>query len=198
MPDWGAGWANAARGVSDAFNMYAGSKIQERERIAEQARQLKEQKRQEMADLRKMGFQREQAEADRNMRLGLMKEEQAFRREESAADRQLRERQLEQNNAYNQGQLGLQARGLSLREQEMEMMASRPPGGGPKPMSESESQRALNEQFNAIADPESGLSDELRAMAAQFMNDPDATPAEKAEALRRLRANALIKPNVLR
>jgi hypothetical protein len=103
--------------------------VRGREQAAEQARMLKEQKRQEMQELRKMGFQREMQESDRAARMGLMKQEQAFRKEESAAERALRERQLAQNEAYNQGQLGLQARGLSLREQEMEMMRQQPAQG---------------------------------------------------------------------
>jgi hypothetical protein len=129
MADWGAGYANAASGLASIFMGKAQQNVRGREQAAEQARMLKEQKRQEMQELRKMGFQREMQESDRAARMGLMKQEQAFRKEESAAERALRERQLAQNEAYNQGQLGLQARGLSLREQEMEMMRQQPAQG---------------------------------------------------------------------
>ena len=144
---------------------------------------LKEQKRQEMQELRKMGFQREMQESDRAARMGLMKQEQAFRKEESAAERALRERQLAQNEAYNQGQLGLQARGLSLREQEMEMMASRPQGGQPSGPTANRVDTALMQEFELLRASE----DAEAVQAASTIYGSGLSNEEKLQRLRALR-----------
>ena len=165
MADWGAGYANAASGLASIFMGKAQQNVRGREQAAEQARMLKEQKRQEMQELRKMGFQREMQESDRAARMGLMKQEQAFRKEESAAERALRERQLAQNEAYNQGQLGLQARGLDLRAKEMEMLTSNPQGaaGG---VSANRMDTALMQEYSLIS--EAGDSEAKAAAAAIY------------------------------
>lgn len=165
MADWGAGYANAASGLASIFMGKAQQNVRGREQAAEQARMLKEQKRQEMQELRKMGFQREMQESDRAARMGLMKQEQAFRKEESAAERALRERQLAQNEAYNQGQLGLQARGLDLRTEEMKMLASNPQSatGG---VSANRMDTALMQEYSLIS--EAGDSEAKAAAAAIY------------------------------
>lgn len=134
---WGDAWAGLAQQSFNASlnalgNMQANKAQAKRDEIAMKAEQAQRKQREQYekqmlerrAELDRMGRQE-----DFKMRKGLAQQEQAFRAQESAAERALRERQLSQNEAYNQGQLGLQARGLSLREQEMEMMQQQPAQG---------------------------------------------------------------------
>jgi hypothetical protein len=132
------GWGDAWAGLSQQAFAATINSLEEREQrkyqdkrdqIARKAADSQERSRREYEERmlnKRAALDAQARQEDFKMRKGLAMQEQSFRAQESAADRAIRERQLAQNEAYNQGQLGLQARGLGLREQEMEMMASRP------------------------------------------------------------------------
>lgn len=202
---WGDAWAGLSQqafgfAIDSARGMQQDKMQRERDQIAMKAEEAQRKQREAYEERmleKRAALDRAGRQEDFKMRKGLAQQEQSFRAQESAADRAIREQQLRQNEAYNQGQLGLQSRGLDLRAQEMEIMANRPQGGASRPLSEADVMRDLNAQFNAITAQDSGLTQAQKNMAARFMSDPDASPTEKAEALRRLRAQALVKPDVI-
>lgn len=179
MADWGAGWANAARGVSDAFNMYAGAKMNERERIAEEARRLKEAKRQELQELRKMQFQREMANEDRMFRAKTTKQAQAFEAEQAAAQRGLTQGYYNQMAASDRERLALQREEMAQRERMAGMgLANR--GGESAGPTANRVDTALMQEFALIR--ESG--DEEAKIAAGTIYSSNASPEEKLQRLR--------------
>jgi hypothetical protein len=121
MADWGAGYANAASGLANIFMGKAQQNVRGREQAAEEARRLKEQKRQELMQLKELEVRKGEAEADRQFRLKLMKEESNMRSSERAA-----EREAEANDPFRKAAEDRAERAIRVQEQ----YASRSAGGG--------------------------------------------------------------------
>ena len=121
MADWGAGYANAASGLANIFMGKAQQNVRGREQAAEEARRLKEQKRQELMQLKELEVRKGEAEADRQFRLKLMKEESNMRSSERAA-----EREAEANDPFRKAAEDRAERMTRVQEQ----YASRSAGGG--------------------------------------------------------------------
>lgn len=156
MADWGAGYANAASGLASIFMGKAQQNVRGREQAAEQARMLKEQKRQEMQELRKIGFQKEMAEADRQFRLQTMdkeyKQQKSLRAEDAAR---------EMSDPYRQQMITES----QARVNQMNQPAPVSSGSGL-----SQQSRAVNTQVNTIRSEFKGkpVEEAYRAAAAKY------------------------------
>jgi hypothetical protein len=121
MADWGAGYANAASGLASIFMGKAQQNVRGREQAAEEARRLKDQKRQELMQLKQLEARKGEAEADRQFRMKLMKEESNIRSSERAA-----EREAEMNDPFRKAAEDRAERAIRVQEQ----YANRSAGGG--------------------------------------------------------------------
>jgi hypothetical protein len=137
MADWGAGYANAASGLASIFMGKAQQNVRGREQAAEEARRLKEQKRQELMQMKELEFRKGESEADRRMRMLAMEQsskeskmDREFRAQESAAQRGLTQSYYNQMDRNEQARLGLQREEMAQRQGLAQMRAG---GEGTKP-----------------------------------------------------------------
>ena len=161
MADWGAGYANAASGLASIFMGKAQQNVRGREQAAEEARRLKEQKRQELMQLKQLEARKGEAEADRQFRMKLMKEESNMRSSERAA-----EREAEMNDPFRKAAEDRAERAIRVQEQ----YASRSAGGG--------------SSGGGLAQPQGPNQkdvDAARAMVSTLMNKENLSAAQAEE-----------------
>lgn len=125
MADWGAGYRDAASGLASIFMAKGQQNVRGREQAAEEARRLKEQKRQEMMQLKQLEARKGEAEADRQFRMKLMKEESNIRSSERAA-----EREAERNDPFRKAAEDRAERAIRVQEQYANRSAGGSSGGG--------------------------------------------------------------------